>query len=286
MTIPDGSDKIAYNRISQDTVNLDQHFLIDSAVSRETVYLLGITSYDNVLEVGPGYGNLARLALNDMPHSLYAIEKDPRFSELLSKELASYHNFYLITGDALRVPWPAAHKFMSNVPYRISEPLLQKLFVQEPAASSLILPLDFVTRIISSSEDNDYTKLAMMLRSIYDVRIHESIPPESFYPKPRVRSALVYMGKRDDSSSTTRDRLTRRVFLQRDKKLKNAIREGIIQIVNERGDMLTKRESRRLLNHMPDDAVMEMYVPQIPAAKLGYILDSISKNFDALYGNI
>ena len=56
--------------------SLGQNFLIDQNIINKIIKIGSIKKDSNILEIGPGYGNLTEKILNMNPNSLLAIEKD------------------------------------------------------------------------------------------------------------------------------------------------------------------------------------------------------------------
>ena len=65
--------------------SLGQNFLIDKNIINKIVDVANIQPNDNVLEIGPGTGNLTESILNKNPKKIYVIEKDDKLVNLLSE---------------------------------------------------------------------------------------------------------------------------------------------------------------------------------------------------------
>ena len=64
--------------------SLGQNFLIDKNIINRIIQTVPITN-NEILEVGPGTGNLTREILNNNPSKLYLIEKDTFLVESLKE---------------------------------------------------------------------------------------------------------------------------------------------------------------------------------------------------------
>ena len=65
--------------------SLGQNFLIDKNIINKIVTIANIQSNDNILEIGPGTGNLTESIINKKPKNIFVIEKDENLANLLSK---------------------------------------------------------------------------------------------------------------------------------------------------------------------------------------------------------
>ena len=103
---------------------LGQHYLFDPSILGRIADAAGIESGDTVLEIGPGKGSLTA-ELSSRARRVVAIEADGRLAEALRRNFAG-SPIEIVHGDALRVPWPAAHRICANIPYQITSPLIER----------------------------------------------------------------------------------------------------------------------------------------------------------------
>ena len=80
--------------------SLGQNFLIDENVINKIINVIDITNR-NILEVGPGTGNLTKEILKKNPNSFLAIEKDRNLAEELKKRFQNRVN--IINNDILKI---------------------------------------------------------------------------------------------------------------------------------------------------------------------------------------
>ncbi|MCD6274904.1 MAG: hypothetical protein J7J15_02680 [Candidatus Aenigmarchaeota archaeon] len=218
-------------------MKLDQHFIIDANVLLKITELAKIKKNEIVLEIGAGTGNLTKLLLNKAKF-VYAIEKD----EKLFSELKKINNKKLkpILGNALKINFPNFDKLVADIPYSISEPLIQRLIYEDFKLAVLLFPENFVKTLLEKN-----TKLSLISKLFFEIKLDQEVFPESFYPKPKVLSRIVLIKPK----ITKKHELILKEFIkQRDKKAKNALREAII-----RGSGKTKREVRNILKDFEID---------------------------------
>ena len=66
--------------------SLGQNFLTDINIVNKIIDIGNINEKDNILEVGPGTGNLTREIINKKPKKIFLIEKDKLLYKNLKKE--------------------------------------------------------------------------------------------------------------------------------------------------------------------------------------------------------
>ena len=66
--------------------SLGQNFLIDENILTKIVNIGKINSNTEVLEIGPGTGNLTEYILKKNPNKFFVIEKDNNLADLLKKK--------------------------------------------------------------------------------------------------------------------------------------------------------------------------------------------------------
>lgn len=213
---------------------LGQHLLIDANVSRKIVQALELKASDRVLEIGPGLGSLTGEILKSGCRVL-AVEKDPRFAEVLALELKPLFKDRLeiacedfLKFDLRRLDSAAgAWKVISNLPYYVTAPILFRLF-ERPALFSravLMMQKEVARRLTAAPGTKDYGRLT--LGSQYFTRSEHvmDVRPSCFTPKPQVDSSVVrltFLSAREKERGADEERLFRLVrtaFSQRRKTL-------------------------------------------------------------------
>ena len=107
--------------------SLGQNFLIDQNIIDKIVNIVNIKD-KNILEIGPGTGNLTRAILNKKPKKIIVIEKDSKLSNLLNENFEN--EIEIINDDVLKInPSELGIKTFSvfgNLPYNISTEILSR----------------------------------------------------------------------------------------------------------------------------------------------------------------
>jgi 16S rRNA (adenine1518-N6/adenine1519-N6)-dimethyltransferase len=82
--------------------SLGQNFLIDNNILNKIIKLAEINN-ENIIEIGPGTGNLTKKIIEQKPKSLILIEKDQILSNNLKKELKEYDKLKFFNEDVLKL---------------------------------------------------------------------------------------------------------------------------------------------------------------------------------------
>ena len=192
---------------------LGQHMLRDRSVAEYIADLVPIGSV--VLEIGAGTGILT-LELAKRAAKVYAVELDRALAAYLSARAPP--NVEVIVGDALKIEWPPADFFASNIPYYISSPLLLKL-AERRLPAVVMLQKEVAERLVAAPGSENYGRLTIAVRCNYDVEMLRVVPPRAFSPPPQVYSAVVRLTPRnpcvDDFKSF--EKFTAMLFSQRRK---------------------------------------------------------------------
>lgn len=216
---------------------IDQHFIVDEDVLSRVLELSDLTPNDTVLEIGAGTGTLTeKLTLG--AKKVYSIEIDRQLEPILSKLVTKHKNLEVLWGNALEVPWPRFDKMVSNLPYSISEPVLQKL-VHCDFCRAILLCSEHFARILTGERR---TKLTLEAGVFFEIRPDILVYPSSFEPEPKVNSRIVVIEPK--TPRDPKEAIMREFLLQRDKLAKNALREAIIRGFGQFGTELTKRQAK------------------------------------------
>ena len=190
----------------------DQHFMIDNELINRIINYANISEDDIILEIGPGTGNLTK-ELKKKTNNLILVEKD----ETLADKLKDYN---IIKGNILNeISKIKFTKIVANIPYDICEPLLNKLIKLNFKLAILTVPKKFSLKIKSNK-----TVLGLIMPLFFKIDLLEEVPESAFDPKPKVKSAIIKLIPLNKKS------IIQEIYLQQDKKLKNALIKSIKRI--------------------------------------------------------
>jgi 16S rRNA (adenine1518-N6/adenine1519-N6)-dimethyltransferase len=205
---------------------LGQNFIVNPRIIEELVAYAKIEPTEVVLEVGAGLGYLTE-ALVNQARKVITVEIDPKLIKILKKKFHYTDNLEILSGDILSIELPRFDKIVSTPPYKISSPLLFKIFGTCFKKAVLVLQEEFARRLIASPGDSEYSRLSVMTQLRVEVEILDSVPSKMFYPEPEVSSSIVYLSPNltvpDIINLDVFEKLIRELFGQRKRKLRKAI---------------------------------------------------------------
>ena len=215
---------------------LSQNFLIDRNVAARIIRTAGISEGDRVIEVGPGRGMLTELIVK-AGAKLTCIEIDPALYERLKESFKGTKGFEVIHADALKFSFVGLKaesekkfKFISNLPYNISGPMLAKLIDERRVFSSmhLMFQKEVAQRIVAGPGTKAYGSLSVLTQTYMDAKLEFDIAPHLFRPVPKVESTLISLEVLDAprvpvTSEEFYKRVVRSAFALRRKTLTNAL---------------------------------------------------------------
>jgi 16S rRNA (adenine1518-N6/adenine1519-N6)-dimethyltransferase len=207
------------------TKSRGQNFLVDDTVADREIEYLQMSPGDTVLEVGPGLGVLTS-RLVPKAGKVIAIELDQGIATYLRAELGS--KLELIEGDALDAVWPRFDRFISNIPYSISSPLIFKLLDQDFRSAVIMVQKEFADRMVAKADTDDYSRLSVSVYYRAKAEMLEKVGRTRFWPEPEVDSAVVRLTPRPPPFQVKDERLFHKLvevlFQQRRKKISTILK--------------------------------------------------------------
>ncbi len=185
--------------------SLGQNFLIDHNLIRLLVDTSGVQEGDLVLEVGPGTGTLTEELLS-RGCSVIACELDDGLAGLLSSRFAdeaTNGRFTLIHGDCLErksLLNPVLRKeladrdfrMVANLPYGAASPLMVMLARDARCLGQYVtVQREVAERVRASPGSRDYSELSVLVQACGVPRRIATLPPECFWPRPKVVSEML-----------------------------------------------------------------------------------------------
>lgn len=164
-----------------------QNFLIEERIANEMInYLLKHSKYDTILEIGPGLGALTTILTKKK--IVIAIEIDRKYSQYLND--LNLPNLKVIQGNALKFPFKTSLSVISNMPYYISQDIVEMLVNHSSKVDVAVLTgqKEFVDKIFSKPGDEDYGPLPILVQRVGTPQKLFDISKTSFYPEPTVTS--------------------------------------------------------------------------------------------------
>ena len=210
--------------------SLGQNFLIDHNVLQQIVDTVKIKDKE-ILEVGPGSGNLTTYILKQKPKKLYVIEKDDVLAIILKEKFDG--EIEIINDDILKVSEDKISdqklSVFGNLPYNISTEILSRWILNIRKkfwfeSLTLMFQKEVADRIISQFNSSKYGRLSILSSWKLNVKKIIDIKPQSFSPRPKVDSSLLLFTPKENffelKNPKNLEKITRIFFSQRRKMLK------------------------------------------------------------------
>jgi 16S rRNA (adenine1518-N6/adenine1519-N6)-dimethyltransferase len=239
-----------------------QNYLVKQSVLDGIVRCLELNAAtDRVLEIGPGLGFLTE-CLWKTGTPVMAVEIDNRLVEGLRRNYETFSaltsattspdrlpessGFQLIHRDFLKTtttdfPWLPT-KVVGNLPYNITSPILFKLLGEVdgdplfPTGTlqqvTVMVQREVADRMAAKVGTKAYNPLSLALQSRFEVEPEFYVPPEAFYPAPKVTSSVVSLFPKAKPAVAPEQaslflKVVRAAFQQRRKTLWNALRHSL-----------------------------------------------------------
>jgi 16S rRNA (adenine1518-N6/adenine1519-N6)-dimethyltransferase len=193
--------------------HLGQHFLIKQGTAEKILNLSEISKDDVVLEVGAGLGALTEHLINKAK-KVYAYEIDPHLFGFLKDKFSEAPHLNLRNQDILESELPYHDKVVSNPPYSITGPLMEKLFFNAtPPVGILLIEYQLAKRIFSKGEYKDFSRLSVTVNSFVEPVKKMKISQNAFYPRPQIKLTLIKVKPKEEIHSFLKTPETRQFFL-------------------------------------------------------------------------
>ena len=225
---------------------LGQNFLVNPDVIFDILDFAGITKEDTVLEIGPGVGFVTEQLVKHAK-KVIAIELDEEAIEVLKK--IECNNLEIIHKDILKtnlwelIPQGEKFKVVANIPYYITAPIIAHLLGEVDDLTNknrnsiddviLMVQEEVARRIVAdeNSPSKEYGLLTILSQFWADCEILRLVGRKSFYPAPKVNSALVRFKINEKPKLELNDysyfrRTIKAGFAQRRKNIKNCLING------------------------------------------------------------
>jgi 16S rRNA (adenine1518-N6/adenine1519-N6)-dimethyltransferase len=213
-----------------------QNFMIDQNLVRTVAAAGNVVAGDVLIEVGPGTGTLTEELLASPAAKVIGVEIDRDLAKMLRERFADNEKFMLIEGDALSgkhelnadllaaLGSPTA-KLIANLPYNIASPLVIELLLAGVQTLVFTVQKEVAERLRASAGSDAYGPLTVMAQMLADVEMLRTLPPQAFWPAPKIDSALVRMIRNDRLGPTANSfgRFVHQVFSFRRKTLRKSL---------------------------------------------------------------
>lgn len=231
-------------RIFRTKKRLGQNFLVDGEVIQDIIEYANIQPDDTVVEIGPGIGFVTE-QLVKYAKKVIVIELDEDAIKELQKLKAP--NLEIIHNDILKTDLSELTdddiKIVANIPYYITSPIIAHLLGEIDDLTNknrakikdiLLMVQEEVAYRMTADENSpakQYGLLTILSNFWADVEIMRLVGRKSFFPAPKVNSAVVKLDVRKTPRLELSDyshfrKVIKAGFAQRRKNLKNCLLSG------------------------------------------------------------
>ena len=222
-----------------------QNFLTDQSIIERIVSIAGQLENKSILEIGGGSGNLTKHLIKAKPKDLIVVEIDKDYVEILGKILQSSSvKTTLISKNILKTDiysyFSEPPVIFGNLPYNISTKILAKLLPPSNDKNKweklfLMFQLEVANRIVAKPNTKQYGRLSLFSQFYSFPSLEFQIPKTSFFPIPKVESALVkfqsnYKYYQKHNNALFRD-IVKKSFQGRRKMIKNTLKTSYKNII-------------------------------------------------------
>ena len=211
--------------------SLGQNFLFDQNIIDKIVNIKEIKK-ENILEIGPGTGNLTSKILEKKPKKFLVVEKDNYLANFLQKKFKD--KIKIINNDILKIN----ENFLSdetlivygNLPYNISTEILSKWIINIDSKKTwfscliLMFQKEVADRIISEFNTKNYGRLTILANWRLKIKKICDVNPSCFNPRPKVMSTLLLFEPKINFvkfvNPKNLEKITRVFFMHRRKMIK------------------------------------------------------------------
>ena len=188
-----------------------------------------------VVELGPGLGALT-YALLERDCEVLAVELDRDMVRVLREEFAGQERLTLRHADAAEVDFGAHSRdcgsklvVTGNLPYQATGAILRRIVAHRAVLTGAVLMVqrEVRDRLVAEPATKQYGALTVFTRAGFEVETVCRLRPGSFYPAPKVESAVVRLLPREvplAEETESFQAVVRAAFQMRRKTLRNALR--------------------------------------------------------------
>lgn len=212
--------------------SMGQNFLIDRNVVDRTIAVAEINAADQVLEIGPGLGMLTR-ELRDRAGELVVVELDRDLAAFLRREFGHGSPVRIVEADARHIDLSALGlgpqtKVVANLPYSVGTLIVRRLLENEHRPGSLTVMLQREVAERMAADPPETSLLSLSVQLFAEPEIAFIVPPDAFWPEPKVQSAVIHLAVRPepllpDPARTALFRLAGAAFRAKRKTLANSL---------------------------------------------------------------
>ncbi|AQQ08530.1 Ribosomal RNA small subunit methyltransferase A [Sedimentisphaera cyanobacteriorum] len=202
---------------------LGQNFLFDTNLINFLISQAEIKKTDAVMEIGAGTGSLTE-ALAEAAGRVVAVEYDKLLGQCVSRRFKDFQNVKIICADALETKNRLNPDLISeaekmrealggrlilaaNLPYNIASSVMINVITDSPFADQMYVTIqkEVGQRMTAQSGSKIYGPLSIIIQALGEAEILKTLPPQVFWPPPKVESVMVKFEKKLSKTARIKD---------------------------------------------------------------------------------
>ena len=182
--------------------DLGQNFLIDEVALNKIIEIINPNKKEHFLEIGPGQGALTKFLVKNT-RRLDAVELDKDLLlglRLINAEELFIHNENILDFDIRKVLENGKLRIVGNLPYNISTDIMLWTFQNLNYFKDIhfMFQKEFGVRLSAEPNNKSYGRISVLAQYLTELETVLYLEPESFKPKPKVRSVFTrFIPKKD-----------------------------------------------------------------------------------------
>jgi len=226
-------------------MRFSQVFLKDKNFIEKIINFLEVKENDIFIEVGPGDGEITKEIIKrgaiviaiEIDYNLFKVLKE-KFYLVLNKKLFLFNEDFL-KFNIDNLSW-SKFRFFSNLPYHITHNALFKIIDNKEKFLDIHI---MVQKEVANKIIKEKNYLSYLINYHFDVKELLVLPPNVFYPKPKVFSSFLGLLPKDNFLEKSLEEklfnIIKISFKNRRKKLKNILKFVPKEYENKRPEELS-----------------------------------------------
>ncbi len=188
-----------------------QNYLLNSEAIEAMIMAGELSATDTVVEIGPGFGVLTT-ALAPLVKKVAAFEIEKKLQPYWQSLAKQFPNLEITWGNALRLFSAEAvadggeYKVIANVPYQITSPLIQMFLESRPTPKTIVCMVQKEVAERLAAAPGQMSVLGVITQYYAVPQIVAVVRRQSFWPEPKVDSAIIKLTPRPARCKTEADR--------------------------------------------------------------------------------
>ncbi len=215
---------------------LGQNFLVSKKVLNKIIVAAALAKKDYVIEVGAGVGTLTA-ELCRQARWVLSVEVDQNMVRILKETCGQYVNLKIIQKNILGLELAKVlgtirdYRVVANLPYYITQPVLRYFLENQAKPRFMVLMVQKEVAEKICAKPGKMSLLSVSVQFFSDPKLIEVVPAESFFPVPKVDSAIIKLRNIAEKFPKVAQSLFFQIvkagFSGRRKQLKNSLSAGL-----------------------------------------------------------